>query len=564
MPGPAPPRGSGGYAYRNRRRTSAARRPPLAARRGAMLGAVGLLTVLLVASSVLALNLTVEPSGGAIGEPAARLLEPAPAPTCAGRKTTADRQLRAMWLTTVSNIDWPSRPGLDAEAVKAEYRGWLDLAQRLNHNAVFVHVRPSGDAFWQSEFAPWSQWLTGRTDGQSPGWDPMAFMVTETHARNMEFHAWFNPYKASQAGRLADLPPNHPLRQHPDWAVTYPASPPAARLYYNPGVPEARVFVEDSILEAVTRYDIDGVHFDDFFYPYPSGNQDFPDQATYARYGAGASKDDWRRQNVNLFVQEMNARIKELKPWVKFGISPFGIWRNQATDRRGSATSGLQSYDAIYADTRLWVRKGWLDYVVPQLYWHIGFAKADYAKLLPWWSSVVQGTSVQLYIGQADYRVGEAGAWRDPGLLDRQLALNRRYPVSGSIHFSATQVRADKLGSVSRYRAAHYAAPALVPAMTHLPGVRPPAPVVTEAHRNRTGAVTVAWQADHAARHAVYRVDLTTEAPAELVGTVGEGSRAWADTAAVGQAPRRRYAYCVTGLDRLWNEGPASIAHVAS
>jgi uncharacterized lipoprotein YddW (UPF0748 family) len=530
-----------------------------------MFAAVGLLAVLLVTASVLALNLTVEPSGGANGTAAAtRLLEAAPPPTCAGRATAAPKQLRGMWLTTVRNIDWPSRPGLDAETVKAEFRGWLDLAQRLNHNAVFVHVRPSGDAFWPSEFAPWSQWLTGRTDGQSPGWDPMEFMITETHARNMEFHAWFNPYKASQAGSLAALAPNHPLRAHPDWAVSYPAAPAtAARLYYDPGNPEARRFVEDSILEAVARYDVDGVHFDDFFYPYPSGGQDFPDQAAFARYGANAaSRADWRRQNVNLLVQEMSVRIKELKPWVKFGISPFGIWRNKATDPAGSATRGLESYDAIYADTRLWVTKGWLDYVVPQLYWHIGFDKADYAKLLPWWSATVKGTHVQLYIGQADYRVGEAGAWRDPAQLERQLALNRKYAVNGSVHFSAKQLRADKLGSVGRYRAAHYAGPALVPAMGHLPGVRPSAPTLTEARRDDRGMVSLSWTSDDkapATRHAVYRVDLAGEEPAMLVGTVAGGDRrqTWVDHTA---AADRAYAYCVSGLDRLWNEGPASAA----
>ena len=458
-----------------------------------------------------------------------------------------------MWLTTVGNRDWPSRPGLDQETVKREYRGWLDLAQRLNHNAIFVHVRPSGDAFWPSEFAPWSHWLTGRTDGSSPGWDPLAFVVAETHARNMELHAWFNPYKAGQVGTLAGLAPNHPLHRNPDWAVSY-----ASRVYYNPGIPEARRFVEDSILEPVARYDLDGVHFDDFFYPYPSGGVDFPDEAAFARYGAGAGRADWRRQNVNLFVQEMSVRIKQLKPWVKFGISPFGIWRNRSTDPHGSATSGLQSFDAIYADTRLWVTKGWLDYVVPQLYWHVGFDKADYAALLPWWSSLVAGTTVQLYIGQADYRVGQAGPWSDPAQLDQQLTLNRRYAVSGSIHFSATQVRADRLGSVSRYRDTHYRAPALVPAMRHLPGVRPDPPELIRVRRGDGGTVTLTWTAA-AARSAVYRVDLAGTGPPDLVASVsgGPGRQTWVDRTA---APGVAYAYCVTGLDRLWNEGPASPA----
>jgi len=185
---------------------------------------------------------------------------------CAGIAPRAERGLRGMWLTTVTNIDFPSRPGLSEAAVKAEYRSWLDLAERHHHNAIFVHVRPSGDALWPSEFAPWSEWLTGKRDGRGPGWDPLAFMVAEAHARNLEFHAWFNPYRGSQpgprgaGGDLDKLAPGHPLRTHPEWAVVHPAKGPGSRLYFDPGIPEARRFVEDSMLEAVARYDIDGVH----------------------------------------------------------------------------------------------------------------------------------------------------------------------------------------------------------------------------------------------------------------------------------------------------------------
>ncbi|HCT77886.1 MAG TPA: glycosyl hydrolase [Micromonosporaceae bacterium] len=497
-----------------------------------------------------------------------KLLASAAPLTCAGRNVTVTRQLRGMWLTTVSNRDWPSKPGLDEHTIKAEYRAWLDLAQRMNHNAIFVHVRPSGDAFWQSSFAPWSRWLTGRTDGQSPGWDPMAYIVAETHARGLEFHAWFNPYKAAQTGTMASLPANHPLHEHPEWAVVYPspADSSAARLYYNPGIPEARRFVEDSILDAAAKYDLDGIHFDDFYYPYPVGKQDFPDDATFARYGDGASKADWRRQNVNVFIQEMYTRIKQLKPWVKFGISPFGIWRNKQTDPSGSATLGLQSFDDIYTDTRLWITKGWLDYVVPQLYWHIGFDVANYEELLPWWSKTIAGTHVQLYIGQADYRIGQQGPWSDPGEIDRQLALNRNYPVSGSIHFSASQVRNDVLGGVTRYREAHYRQPALIPAMPHLPGIRPQPPSLTGAHRGENGTVTLTWLAGDSLptrRHAIYRADLASQDPAQLIRVMTgvPGTSSWTDSTAT---PGRAYAYCVTTLDRLWNESSAvQVASVA-
>ncbi|WP_320069851.1 glycoside hydrolase family 10 protein [Micromonospora sp. RTGN7] len=484
---------------------------------------------------------------------------------CAGRAARAPRELRGMWITTVNNIDWPSRRGLPAETVRAEFLGWLDLAVRRHHNAVFVHVRPGGDAFWPSSYAPWSEWLTGRRDGRDPGWDPMEFMVAEAHARNLEFHAWFNPYRGGQPAtvggpgpRMEQLAPTHPLRRHRDWVVTYPsADRPGSRLYFNPGIPEARTFVEDSMLEAVQRYDIDGVHFDDFFYPYPEAGQDFADDAAFARYGGRfADKHAWRRDNVNTLVREMSERIKAIKPWVKFGISPFGIWRNKRTDPAGSATAGLQSYDDIYADTRLWVREQWLDYVVPQLYWHIGFDKADYATLLPWWAAMVKGTRVQLYVGQADYRVGERGAWRDPAELDRQLALNRRYGVDGSVHFSAKQVRADRLGAVSRYSAAHYASPALVPAMAQLPAAPPAAPTVTGVRRADAGEVVLTWRGDGAASFAVYRVDGDT---ARLVGA-SRGAD-WIDRTAPAGRP---LSYCVSGLDRSGNEGrlsaPTSVA----
>jgi len=222
-----------------------------------------------------------------------------------------------MWLTTVDNIDFPSQPGLPEATVKAEYRSWLDLAVAQHHNAIFVHVRPSGDAFWPSAYAPWSEWLTGRRDNVGPGWDPMAFMVDEAHKRGLQFHAWFNPYRGSQpgpAGAGADfrkLAPGHPLRRHRDWAIAYPREA-TARLYYDPGNPAARRFVEDSILEAVRKYDVDGVHFDDFFYPYPEKGQDFPDNASYARWGGGRSRAAWRRANVSTFVHEMHDRIKTL------------------------------------------------------------------------------------------------------------------------------------------------------------------------------------------------------------------------------------------------------------
>ncbi|GAA2485614.1 glycoside hydrolase family 10 protein [Winogradskya humida] len=506
-----------------------------------------------------------EPSAGPIVVPTDQKLGPADGTTgsCAGAPVQAERELRGMWLTTVMNIDWPSRPGLPEAQVKAEYLKWLDLAVARRHNAIFVHVRPSGDAFWPSAYAPWSEWLTGKRDGKSPGWDPMEFMVAEAHARNLEFHAWFNPYRGTQPGPdgpgadFGKLAPNHPLLKHRDWAIAYPDGK-TARLYFDPGNPAARKFVEDAMLEAVAKYDIDGVHFDDFFYPYPEGGgSTFKDDASFAkRTNKSLGRAAWRRANVDTLVHEMSDRIKQLKPWVKFGISPFGIWRNKTTDPSGSDSHGLESYDAQFADTRKWVREGWLDYVVPQLYWAIGFDKADYAKVLPWWVQTVKGTEVQLYVGQGDYRVGEKGPWKQPDQLDRQLALNDRYGVQGSVHFSARQVQADKLGSVTRYTTNHYAAPALLPTMKKLPLEIPGTPRATAARR--TGStVTIEWQAGggpEPVSWALYRVDAATPQKAALVATGRRGSQDVVDPA----PPAAEATYCMSGLDRSGNESPLS------
>ncbi|WP_229072696.1 glycoside hydrolase family 10 protein [Actinoplanes sp. DH11] len=492
-------------------------------------------------------------AGAAGGGDVPLVAAPAPASPgqCGAVPVRAARELRGMWLTTVYNIDFPSKQGLPEAAVKAEYLRWLDLAVAQNHNAIFVHVRPSGDAFWKSDYAPWTNWLTGKLDGTDPGWDPMAFMVDQAHARNLEFHAWFNPYRGTQpapsgAGTdLAKLAPGHPLLEHPEWRIAYPTGK-QGRLYFDPGNPEARRFVEDAMLEAVRKYDIDGVHFDDFFYPYPEEGEDFPDDASFAKYGAGRSRADWRRDNVDTLVREMHERIAELKPWVKYGISPFGIWRNGG---EGSDTSGLESYDAIYADTRKWVREGWLDYIVPQLYWTIGFDKADYAKVLPWWVRTVKGTGVQLYIGMADYRVGEKGDWSDPAELDRQMRLNDEYGVQGQIHYSAKKVRDNRLGSVDRYRSRHYASPALLPRMERLPAAPPAAPRITGATRGDDGSLTF----DTAAEGVSWALYRTGEGTATLVAT-GRAGTAVADRTPADSGG----TYCLSALDRSGNESPIS------
>ncbi|MDT0449766.1 glycoside hydrolase family 10 protein [Streptomyces hesseae] len=376
----------------------------------------------------------------------------------AGERTgrTQGREFRGMWIATVVNVDWPSRPGLPPERQRAELLDLFDAAVARRLNTVILQIRPTADAFWPSRFEPWSEYLTG-TQGRSPGWDPLAFAVREAHKRRLELHGWFNPYRIANHTDPGRLVPTHPARIHPEWVVPY-----GGKLYYNPGLPEVRRFVQDALLDAVWRYDLDGVHFDDYFYPYPVAGQAFDDTAAYERYGAGfPDRAAWRRDNIDRLVRETGERVKRRKPHVRFGISPFAVWRNRATDPRGSDTkAGVQTYDDLHADTLGWVRRQWIDYIVPQCYWHIGFAPADYATLVPWWAEAVRGTNVQLYIGEALYRAGDPtqpAPWQDPAELSRHVALGRRHPeVRGNVYFSARNVVADRIGAMARVVKDHY------------------------------------------------------------------------------------------------------------
>ncbi|MGY5030193.1 glycoside hydrolase family 10 protein [Streptomyces sp. 900116325] len=370
--------------------------------------------------------------------------------------SVARRELRGMWVATVANIDWPSAPGLTTAEQQAELIAYLDEAVDRRLNAVILQVRPTADAFWPSPYEPWAEYLTG-VQGQDPGWDPLGTAVREAHRRGLELHAWFNPYRVANHTDPSRLIPTHPARLHPDWVLPY-----GGKLYYNPGLPEVRRFVQDAMLDAVRRYDIDAVHWDDYFYPYPVAGQVFDDDATYAKYGADfPDKAAWRRDNTDKLVRETAERIKKIKKNVQFGISPFGVWRNAATDPLGSDTkAGVQTYDDLHADTRGWVKKGWIDYICPQIYWNIGFAAADYAKLLPWWDEVVRGTGVDLFVGEALYKAGDPAqpaAWQDPAELSRHLDFAAAYDqVRGHVYFSGNDVVTDRIGTMAQVVADHY------------------------------------------------------------------------------------------------------------
>lgn len=357
--------------------------------------------------------------------------------------------LRGVWISTVFNLDWPSAGSYgNQEKQKQEYVQMLDELQNMGLNAVFVQVRPAADAIYPSTLVPWSKFLTG-TQGKDPGYDPLAFMVEETHRRGMQFHAWFNPFRAATDAKTETLAANNVVKQHPQWIVNSGNKP-----YINPGIPEARQHIIATIMEVVNRYDIDGVHLDDYFYP---SNGNFPDDATFKAYNSKGFTDKaaWRRDNINQFVQQLDQSIKSVKPQVQFGISPFGVWRNKAMDQTGSDTkAGVTAYDHMHADVRTWIQQGWIDYVTPQIYWSMSFAPAQYDKLVTWWANEVRGTDVTLYIGHAPYKLGtnEAG-WQNAQEIINQLNYNTMHPeVKGSIFFSAKDLRKNPLGLIQELR----------------------------------------------------------------------------------------------------------------
>jgi len=386
-------------------------------------------------------------------------------------RQSSEKEVKGVWIATVTNLHWPSKSGLSAEQQKAEAITILDKAKLLGLNMIVFQVRPTGDAFYKSDYFPWSRFLTG-TQGKDPGYDPLAFWIDESHKRGMDLHAWINPYRLSMNGGdtldLSQFSTDHPAHKHPDWIIAYVDK----KIYFDPGIPECRKYIVAAGVEIAKKYDVDGIHIDDYFYPYPVSVQEetgkritvsFPDDKSFTAYGSefirennlqNVSKEEqrnaWRRNNVNLMIKELYEGIRNVKPEAQFGISPFGIWRNKSNDPSGSETSGLQSYDALHADTKFWIENGCIDYVTPQLYWYIGFRVADYEKLLRWWSDLIaKNPNVRLYVGQAAHRVGsdENTPWKDCEEIVRQIKMNRSNSfVTGQILFGWPTIASNKLG----------------------------------------------------------------------------------------------------------------------
>jgi uncharacterized lipoprotein YddW (UPF0748 family) len=376
-------------------------------------------------------------------------------------------EFRGVWIATVANIDWPLPKQYDVEEQKLEFIRQLEIHQRNGMNAVIVQVRPASDAFYPSQYEPWSQWLTGKQGKQPfPYYDPLQFMIEEAHKRGFEFHAWLNPYRANINIGKASIAPNHITKQHPEWFLHY-----GGKLYFDPGNKLGQKWVTDVVRDIVKRYNVDAIHMDDYFYPYRIPGKEFPDKESYARYGNGLSKADWRRSNTDSIIVALNRVIKEEKPWVKFGISPFGVWRNQAQDPEGSHTqAGVTNYDDLYADVLLWTKNGWIDYVAPQLYWELGHPKVAYETLIDWWSRHAYGR--HMYIGHGVYRANEKNskAWHNTTQLPRQLQILRSYPtIQGSAYYSSNSFKNNPNGWNDSLQNNYYRVRVPVPPMDWLP-----------------------------------------------------------------------------------------------
>lgn len=377
------------------------------------------------------------------------------------------REFRGVWIATVNNIDWPSSNDLSTEEQKKEILKLLDLYKNLNFNAIIFQIRPSADAFYNSKHEQWSGWLTGRNGNKpKPYYDPLAFIISETHKRGMEFHAWLNPYRAIVNYKEYQSNPLPLTYNKPEWFVNY-----GNNKYFNPGIPQVRAYTNKIVADIVQQYDIDAIHFDDYFYPYKIKDESFPDSLSFQKYGGKFHPnniDDWRRENVNIIINELQTTIKSVKPWVQFGISPFGVWRNKSDDINGSNTdAGQTNYDDLYADILFWLKNGWLDYILPQVYWYIGFEKADYSEIVNWWAN--NNFHTNLYIGHGLYRLNrkkENRAWhkKKPTEIEKQLNLNKTIPqIQGSVYFSGKSFLKDPLKINEILKNNYYQFPILPP-----------------------------------------------------------------------------------------------------
>jgi uncharacterized lipoprotein YddW (UPF0748 family) len=469
------------------------------------------------------------------------------------------RELRAVWIATVDNIDWPSSKRADPEDQRAEFSALLDFHKKVGMNAVFVQVRAAGDAFYAKSAEPWSEWLTGK-QGQvpSPMWDPLDFMIKESRKRGLEFHAWLNMNRLVHKSSTSVSSQNI-SRVHPEWILSYDGYK-----LFDFGLPEVRQFITDMTINLAKNYDVDGIHFDDYFYPYAVAGQVIQDEATYRKYGQGFSnKGDWRRNNIDLLVKQIHDALMVVRPRVKFGISPFAVWRNKASDTEGSKTYGaLASYDDLFADSRKWVQEGWIDYIAPQIYFSSGFNKVPFRNMVDWWGENAFGR--HFYVGVGAYRIGYKDKdtnWANPKELPNQIRYLRSAEADGAIFFSSRSLKANALGFVDSLRKDMFRYPALVPTMPWKDKIPPLAPKNLKATLISTG-LELFWErpdpaqdGERASYYVIYRFGPDEKAtaydPRNIVAICQDGEKFIDLSLTVGQ----KVVYYVTAVDRLHNEG---------
>ena len=462
------------------------------------------------------------------------------------------REFRAAWIQAVNG----QFRGIPTDRLKQILINQLNSLQGAGINAVIFQVRPEADALYASQYEPWSRFLTGvQGKAPEPYWDPMQFMIEECHKRSMEFHAWINPYRVKTSLKN-ELSPIHIYNSHPEWFVTY-----GDQLYFDPALPESRNHICKVITDIVSRYDVDAIHMDDYFYPYPIKGKDFPDDASFARYGGGFSnKTDWRRSNVNILIQKIHETVRGLKPWVKFGVSPFGIYRNQSSDPLGSATNGLQNYDDLYADVLMWINNGWVDYNIPQIYWEIGHPAADYDNLIHWWAK--HAASRPLFIGQDVMRTVNKADARNPlqNQMPAKMKLQRSLPtVQGSCQWYAAAV-VDNAGNYRTMLEKEY---------HRYPALIPESPFMDDKAPGKVKKVKMVWtyegpvlfwtapkakdEMDKAVQYVVYRFDKKEKVNLDDASHIVAITRDHFYPLPYNDG-KTKYQYVVTALDRLHNE----------
>ena len=461
------------------------------------------------------------------------------------------REFRGAWLHTIFQEQY-KKPTAELQAYLIDQ---LDKLQAAGVNAVLFQVRPSADALYPSSLEPWSRFLTDGGKAPEPYWDPMQFMIDETHKRGMEFHAWLNPYRVTTS-KGEKLAPSHLFHREPWRFVDYADN----KKYFDPGIPENREFIEDVVMDIINRYDVDGIHFDDYFYPYPVEGADFPDDKSYAKYGNGMNRGDWRRQNVDQLIEGIHNRISSsAKPWVRFGISPFGIWRNKASDPRGSNTNGLQNYDALYADVLLWDEKGWIDYLLPQLYWELEHKAASTLELNRWWDQA--GLKHHLYIGQDAHNImthPDLAPSTNPTQLAHKIDISRKADnIHGNCWWPGYTITSNFNGLADSLATTHQSTPAIVPAYTWM-STATPKPVKKVAYNNTAKnltweTVTAAGTVNDPVRYVVYRFPLGTTNP-----DFGKSENIVAVTGLTNYPAEQTGDYYVTVLNHVNNESTPS------